>query len=108
MPGTPRLPPPLTIHPADADHLKHGKEEQARAAAGIVIKQLKEVHPALQAGDAAEASTSVGAGVGGRGHTLPHQRRQMPTWWAATLLGPRKSSLAARVCPACPCLPGLI
>lgn len=38
---------PLTVHPADADHFKHGKEQQARATAGVIIKQLEDVHPAL-------------------------------------------------------------
>ena len=65
----------LTVHPADADHLKHGEEEQAHAAAGVVIEQLKEVHPALQAGGGAEASTFPWGGGGRQGtHPAPPER----------------------------------
>lgn len=36
-----------TIHPADADRLAEGEEEQGGAAADMVVQQLEQVHPSL-------------------------------------------------------------
>lgn len=76
---------PLTVHPADAEHFKHGKEQQARATAGVIIKQLEDVHPAL--GDKRQSETSAG----GQGTCpSPHETTE------AHLPGPGNSSLAAK------------
>ena len=42
--------PPLTVHPADADALEDGHKEQAHSTGGVGVKELEDVHTALQGG----------------------------------------------------------
>ena len=37
-----------TVHPANADGLTEGEEEQGGAAADMVIQQLEQVYPSLK------------------------------------------------------------
>lgn len=39
----------LTVHPADADRLAEGKEQQRGAAADVMVEQLQQVHSSLPA-----------------------------------------------------------
>lgn len=38
----------LTIDPSDTDRLKNSKQQKCHPAAGIVVKQLKEIKASLQ------------------------------------------------------------
>lgn len=40
--------PLLTVHPADADTLKDGHKEKAHPTGSIGVKELEDVHAALQ------------------------------------------------------------
>lgn len=37
----------LTVHPANADRLAEGEEEQGGATADMMVQQLEQVHPSL-------------------------------------------------------------
>lgn len=39
----------LTVHPADADGLAEGKQQQRRTTADMMVKQLQQVHSSLPA-----------------------------------------------------------
>lgn len=53
--------PLLTIHPADADTLKDGHKEKAHPTGSIGVKELEDVHAALQSGRR-EGYTDTGEG----------------------------------------------
>ena len=49
--------PPLTVHPADADALEDGHKEQAHSTGGVGVKELEDVHTALQGERPEQGST---------------------------------------------------
>lgn len=79
----PQRPTPLTVHPADADHFKHCEEEQAYAAAGVIIKQLEDIHSALW-------RRGWSRGLGGWPNT--HLGAALPSPWEVTLTSKRSLS----------------
>lgn len=46
----------LTVHPADANGLEYGHEQQTHPAGGVRVEELEDVHPPLVGGDRCQSA----------------------------------------------------
>lgn len=49
----------LTVHPADADGLAEGEQQQRGATADVVVEQLQQVHSSLPADRETDQTTEL-------------------------------------------------
>lgn len=89
----------LTIHPADADGLAEGEEQQRGAAANMMVEQLQQVHSSLPAKRHRKTQTSnshnrsFSTGLG--------QQSYWPLWQGRSPVGSRSSKQPTVPAPVC-------